>query len=96
MKEVKQTVRELNDKLFLSDSHEHDYFCYLEYTETPIGDFIKYYGQVIWDSENDYREYVEDTDDQQEDMESYLIKEVGKISSNLQKVYKILNVGDEE
>jgi len=85
MSEVKQIVKELNDKLFMSDSHEYDYFCYLEYTETPIGDFIKYYGQVIWDSENDYREYAEDTDDQREDMKGYLIKEISKIANVLQK-----------
>lgn len=88
--EVKQIVKELNDKLFMSELHEHDYFWYLEYTETPIGDFIKYYGQIIWDSENDYRDWVEYTDDQREDMKTYLIKEIGKISNILQKSHKRL------
>lgn len=90
MNDVKQIVKELNDKLFMSTLHEHDYFWYLEYTETPTGDFIKYYGQIIWDSENDYRERVEDTDDQQEDMKGYLIKEIGKISKVLQNSYKLI------
>lgn len=90
MDNVKQIVRELNDKLFMSDSHEHDYFCYLEYTETPIGDFIKYFGQVIWDSENDYRDYDKNTDDGREDMRSYLIKETGKVANITQKSHKIL------
>lgn len=90
MNDVKQIVKELNDKLFLSTLQEQDYFWYLEYTETPIGDCVKYYGQIIWDSENDYRDWVEDTDDQREDMKGYLVKEIGKISNILQKSHKIL------
>lgn len=76
MTEAKQAVKELNDTLFNSEHYEHAYFCYLEYTETPIGEFIKYYGQVIWDSENDYREAV---GEELEDLKTFLVKEVGKI-----------------
>ena len=90
MNDVKQIVKELNDKLFMSTLHDQDYFWYLEYTETPIGDFIKYYGQIIWDSENDYRDWVEDTEDQREDMKGYLVKEIGKISKVLQSSYKLI------
>lgn len=90
--EVKQIVKELNDKLFMSELHDQDYFWYLEYTETPIGDFIKYYGQVIWDSENDYRTEAENTEDGREDMKTYLIKEIGKVSEVLQKSHKRLSV----
>ena len=90
MSNVKQIVKELNDKLFMSTLHDQDYFWYLEYTETPIGDFIKYYGQTLWDSENDYRAEVEGSDDGREDIKTYLIKEIGKLANILQKSHKTL------
>lgn len=88
MNDVKQIVKELNDILFMSTLHEHDYFSYLEYVETPTGDYIKYMGNYLWNSENDHREWV--AEDDQEPLEDYLIREVGKISKVLQNSYKVL------
>lgn len=89
MSDTKTVVKLLNDALFESNSAEHDYFWFLEYVETPIGDYIKYYGQVIWDSENDYREWI--AEDKQEDLKTYLVKEVGKVSKILSGQHKCLS-----
>lgn len=89
MSDIKTVVKLLNDTLFDSNSAEHDYFWFLEYVETPIGDYIKYCGQVIWDSENDYREWM--SEDEQEDLKTYLVKEVGKVSKILSDQHKYLS-----
>ena len=91
MSYTKAVVNLLNDTLFDSKSAEHDYFWFLEYVETPIGDYIKYYGQVIWDSENDYREWSEESEDEREDLKTYLVKEVGKVAKILSDQHKCLS-----
>ena len=68
---AEKAVQEINDKLFMDCTEklvESDYFWYLEYVETPVGDYIKYMGQYIWDSENDYREWIDE--DNQEPLET--------------------------
>lgn len=48
MNEARKVVKEINDKLFMDCTEklvESDYFWYLEYVETPVGDYIKYMGQ---------------------------------------------------
>lgn len=50
------TVRELVDKMnvkLANDSvSDRMQFQYLEYIDTPVGDYIKYMGQIIWYSED--------------------------------------------
>lgn len=91
MNEARKVVKEINDKLFMDSTEkliEHDYFTYLEYVETPIGDYIKYLGQYIWDSENDYREWLDE--DNQEPLEKYLIREMDKIFEVVKAQMKVL------
>lgn len=88
-----EVVRKINNTLFGSDYFEHDYFRYLEFVESPIGDAIKYNGYYLWDSENDYREWVDD--DNQEDLEMFLIKELKKILNCTKCVIDTLENGYE-
>ena len=68
----RKVVELLNDKLFYNEHSEHSYFTYLEYVETPIGDYVKYMGQYLWDSENDLREWI--AEDEQESLAGVLRK----------------------
>ena len=94
MSDVQKIVNDINEKLFNEPISDMDYFRFLELTCTPSGDFIKYMGHFIWDSENDYREWI---DDEQEPLEGYLIKqmiEINKVIVNslcvLDKRYKAI------
>lgn len=80
MSEIRKIVKEINEKLFMSSMSEHDYMSYLELVESPIGDYIKYMGNFIWDSENDCREYLKDEDgedtEELEDLADYLKSQI--------------------
>jgi hypothetical protein len=78
MSEVKKVVNEINGKLIMDAVSESGYFSYLELVSTPIGDYIKYMGQCVWDSENDYREWIDE--DNQEPLEGYLVKQIIEIN----------------
>ena len=84
----RETVARINEKMFYSELSEHCYFKYLEYVETPSGDYVNYMGNYLWDSENDPREWV--NDDEQESLESYLIKEVRKVNKVVQESLRLL------
>ncbi len=91
MSEARKAVKEINDKLFMDCTQqlvEADYFWYLEYVETPVGDYIKYMGQYIWDSENDYREWVDEYN--QEPLETYLVREMNKMFKVFKGQMKVL------
>lgn len=77
MQDNKEVVDFINNKLFESQFSERDYFSYLEFITTPIGDYIRYMGHCIWDSENEVRGWV--NDDHYEDMEHFLLGEMNKI-----------------
>ena len=83
------TVDVINQKLFLSPRAEQDYFRYLEFIESPVGDCIKYEGFHLWDSENDYREWNEEGTEQ-ESLEEYLLKEIKKVHRNMKDVINAL------
>lgn len=88
MSDVQKVVNEINEKLFNDPVSETDYFRYLEYTTTPIGDFVKYMGHFIWDSENDYREWI---DDEQEPLEGYLVKQMIEINKAVVSSLRVLD-----
>lgn len=87
MKNIKKAVDQLNNKLFEMEC-EHDYFTYLEYVETPIGCYINFQGQSLWDSENDPRQWV--NDDEQEPLEDFLISEIEKFVAINKSMLKAL------
>lgn len=90
--EAAKVVEEMNEAIFAADITPEDYIRYLEYIKTPIGDYIKYMGCYIWDSENDYREWI--NDDEQEPLKAYLLDQMCLIT---RAVYKSMNaVYDEE
>jgi len=88
MSEASEAVKQINDTLFNSKYHYYDYFSYLECIETPIGEYVKYCGHFIWDSENDYRDSV---DGELEDLKDYLIHEIQKFAYSLKNSYKALS-----
>lgn len=85
MEDVTKVVEEINEAIFHSENSEHEYVWYLEHVKTPIGDYIEFYGQRLWDSDNDYREYVYDEvndveTEEREDLKSYLIHQMSLVS----------------
>ena len=88
MSDVQKIVNDINEKLFNEPISDMDYFRFLELTCTPSGDFINYMGHFIWDSENDYREWV---DDEQEPLEGYLIKQMIEINKVIVSSLRVLD-----
>lgn len=87
--EITKIVEEINEAIFEADITPEDYVRYLELVNTPIGGCIKYMGCYIWDSENDYREYVKDDEgfdtEEQENLKVYLFKQIGLIKAAIFK-----------
>lgn len=92
MSEALKAVKYLNDKLFNEPVSDMDYFQYLELVCTPIGDYIKYMGCYIWDSENDPREWDEEGENQ-EPLEQYLIKQMVIVNKVIKKSIRVLGAG---
>lgn len=90
---VQHVVNELNDKLFNSTYNEHDYFVYLECVESPVGTYVKFADHYLWDSENDYREWIDE--EEQEPLSEYLVKEVEKVLEVLTLSVKALKEGSD-
>lgn len=88
MSDVQKIVNGINEKLFNEPISDMDYFRFLDLTCTPSGDFIKYMGHFIWDSENDYREWI---DDEQEPLEGYLIKQMIEINKVIVNSLRVLD-----
>lgn len=84
MENVAKIVSELNESIF-EVSENLLYTLYLEYISTPIGDYIKYAGQYIWDSENEYREWVDYDEGIREDLKSYLWQQMSLIKNSIYK-----------
>ena len=82
------TVKLLNNTLFGECKlYDEDYFQYLEYVETPTGDYIKYMGNYLWDSENS--PHFEEDDS--ETLEYFLYKEIIKIQSVVLETSKVIS-----
>lgn len=86
--DIKKVVDEMNEAIFMSDHHDHKFTDYFQYYETPIGDCVKFMGFFIWDSENDYREYLVDPEtleetEEHEDLKTYLWKQMSLIKHRL-------------
>jgi hypothetical protein len=82
--DLQKIIKEINEAIFTSPFHEHSYTRYLEYVQTPIGDYVKYMGNYIYDSENDYRDYAEDEDGNYEyivGLKEYLLGEMCAIKN---------------
>ena len=88
MSDVQKIVNDINEKLFNEPISDMDYFRFLELTCTPSGDFVKYMGHFIWDSENDYREWI---DDEQEPLEGYLIRQMIEINKVIVSSLRVLD-----
>lgn len=88
-KEIAKVVQELNEHIF-EISENFEYTLWFEHISLPVGDYVKYAGQYIFDSENDYRPYTEDEDGEevQQDLKEYLLEQVSLIKSSIYKTMK--------
>lgn len=90
MSEVKKVVNELNEHIF-EISEDVDYVLWLEYCETPIGDYVKYAGQYIFDSENDYRPYIDEDEGIRQGLKEYLLEQMFLIKSFISRSITKIN-----
>ena len=75
---VKEMVDALNNKLCNHSVSDAMQFQYLEFIETPIGDYIKYMGQCIWYSE-DWPWYKDEVWDNVADVQQEIISQMSCI-----------------
>ena len=88
MSDIKKDVDAMNDAIFMSDHSDHEYTAYFQYSETPIGSYVKYMGFFVWDSENDYRAWLVDPETldetlKREDFTQYLWNQMSAIKHRL-------------
>lgn len=81
--EVTKVVEEINEAIFEADITPEDYVRYLELVKSPIGDYVKYMGCYLWDSENDYREWI--NDDEQQSLKVYLLDQMALLERAIHK-----------
>lgn len=82
-------VSNLNAEIY--EQIEDDYIQ-LEYMTNTCAEAIEFLGVVIWNSEDDCREWIEVMGKEiQEDLEFYLRKEINKILEKLNKIKLLEN-----
>lgn len=72
-------IEEINQEINESEKYPDQYveFILLEYRINGYGEIITFFDVQLWSSENDEREYNEETDEY-EPLENYLKKEINK------------------
>lgn len=85
--EIAKVIEELNEYVF-DLSEGRDYVLWFEHVCLPIGDYVKYAGQYIFDSENDYRPYVDEELDIRQDLKEYLLEQISLISEFILQTIK--------
>ena len=86
--DIKKVVDAMNDTIFMSDHSDHEFTDYFQYSETPIGNYVKFMGFFVWDSENDYREWLIDPETleetgEREGLSTYLWNQMSMIKHRL-------------
>jgi hypothetical protein len=86
--DIKKVVDAMNDAIFMSDHSDHEFTDYFQYSETPIGSYVKFMGFYVWDSENDYREWLVDPEtleetEEREALATYLWNQMSMIKHRL-------------
>ena len=93
--DIKKVVDAMNDAIFMSDHNDHEFTDYFQYSETPIGNYVKFMGFCVWDSENDYREYIvnyetfEETEER-EGLSTYLFNQMSMIKHRLYQTMRAI------
>lgn len=82
--DIAEVVKEINEHIF-EISEDVDYALWLEHIVLPVGEYVKYAGQYIFDSENDYREYIDYDEGIRQDLKEYLLEEIQKINTFIRK-----------
>lgn len=85
MSEVKKVVDELNEAVFTA-LEDRPYCLWFELVELPVGEYIKFAGQYLWDSENDDRPWIDD--DNRQDLKEYLLEQCSLIKHSIYLIMK--------
>lgn len=81
---IAEVVKEINEHIF-EISEDVDYVLWLEHVVLPVGEYVKYAGQYIFDSENDYREYIDYDEGIRQDLKEYLLEQIQHINGFISK-----------
>lgn len=84
MENIAEVVKEINEHIF-EISEDVDYVLWLEHVILPVGEYVKYAGQYIFDSENDYREYVDYDEGIRQDLKEYLLEQIQHVNEFISK-----------
>lgn len=94
-KTVQEVVESLNWKLW-GEKGDNNVYCAFTYENATVWELVRFYDTnfgleiILWNSEDDNREYREETDDY-EPLEDYILREFSKITGSLFKVDNFLN-----
>lgn len=81
--EIIDIISKLNDEIYKITKNEYIYFNYITNRLVDIIEFLDY---PIWNSEIDERKYLNDNNDTQEDLETYLRREVNNFIKDIRKI----------
>lgn len=76
-------IGELNDHIM--DASENEDCPLIEFTTNTYSETIEFMGIRIWSSDDEEREWIEDTNDY-EPMDKYLMKKINGIIESIQKI----------
>ncbi len=82
--EILDIILKLNSELYEQTTDELIYLNYNYITNGLV--LIEFLDYPIWNSEDDQRKYLNDNSDQQEDLETYLRREVNQIINIISKI----------
>lgn len=88
MENIAEVVKEINEHIF-EISEDVDYVLWLEHVILPVGEYVKYAGQYIFDSENDYREYVDYDESIRQDLKEYLLEQIQHVNEFVSKTLAV-------
>ena len=86
--DIAEVVKEINEHIF-EISEDVEYVLWLDHVVLPVGEYVKYAGQYIFDSENDYREYVDYDEGIRQDLKEYLLEQIEQINNFIRKTLTV-------
>lgn len=88
MENIAEVVKEINEHIF-EISEDAEYVLWLEHVILPVGEYVKYAGQYIFDSENDYREYVDYKEGIRQDLKEFLLEQIQHVNEFVSKTLAV-------
>ena len=74
-------IQEINQEINESEQYpdQCSEFTLLEYRTNGNGEIILFFGEQIWSSEDDEREYVNEDEDEHEPIENFLRRKINEV-----------------